>query len=231
MHHMLLSLLIVAAGADEAPAPDIVVVCPAEFRGAMQLWTQRRTSQGHVVRFVSNEGEAETVRDRIRAAANEGRLHDVLLLGDAPAPNEPASAPRTATFRIPSKVNRFWGGDPDLASDNPYADLDGDGVPELAVGRIPAGSAAELAGILEKILEYEAYDDYGPWRTRINFVAGQPCYGAAADSILEAMASKLIASGIPATHASTMTYASWHSAFCPDPHRFHRCTLDRLNEG
>ena len=49
-----------------------------------------------------------------------------------------------------------------FGSDNTLADLAGnDGVPELAVGRVPASSAGELQGYVDKIKAYEA--DNGSW--------------------------------------------------------------------
>lgn len=41
------------------------------------------------------------------------------------------------------------------ASDTAFADSDGDGVPEIAVGRLPVLSAAELDAVVDKIASYE----------------------------------------------------------------------------
>ena len=72
MHTVLLSaLLSVCAG--EAAAPDIVAVCPSQFREAMQPWLERRTKQGHAVKFVSNLGTADEIRDQIRGTAKSGK--------------------------------------------------------------------------------------------------------------------------------------------------------------
>ena len=43
----------------------------------------------------------------------------------------------------------------ETVSDDWFADFDGDGVADVAIGRLPAASAAELAGMVEKILRYE----------------------------------------------------------------------------
>ena len=42
-----------------------------------------------------------------------------------------------------------------VPSDALYGDLDGDGLPDLAVGRIPAVTAADLAGYVDKLSAYE----------------------------------------------------------------------------
>jgi hypothetical protein len=240
MHIAILSLLLGAmpdASADTKPvaaAPVIVVVCPEELRSAMTPWRERREAQQNRIEFVSNKGSAEEVRTRIREVAAGGRPRAILLVGDAPQANlkgAKALPQETPTFRLPAKVNIHWGGDPELASDNPYADFDGDQIPEVAIGRLPADSAAELSGMVRKILDYEDNDNFGPWRSRINFVAGEGGFGTVTDSVIESAARKFITWGVPAPYRTTMTYGSWQSPYCPDPHRFHECCLERLNEG
>jgi hypothetical protein len=43
----------------------------------------------------------------------------------------------------------------ETASDDWFADFDGDGIPEMAVGRLPLRTAAEAAVVLDKIIGYE----------------------------------------------------------------------------
>src|SRR5215471_3001592 len=183
MQILLLPLLLGVIEAPAPKAPDIAVVCPAEYRSAMQPWLARREQQGHTIQLVDNSGRPADIRDRICALAKTGDLKYVVLLGDAPpAEADPATRRRgTPTFHLPSKIVRYWGGDTDIASDNPYADLNGDGVPELAIGRLSAHSVEELRTIVKKILDYEDSKDFGPWRRRINFVAGEGGYGQSID--------------------------------------------------
>ncbi len=109
---LLVSLLLTISDVPTT-APDIVVVCPDDFRGAMQPWLQHRTQQGHVVQFVSNLGSADEIRQRIRTVAKSGKLRFVLLVGDAPplnaAHNSATATLQTATFSVESKVDRYWG--------------------------------------------------------------------------------------------------------------------------
>ncbi len=128
-------------------------------------------------------------------------------------------------------VNVKYGSTKEIATDNWYADLDGDRVPELAVGRLPCDTAAELGRLVEKILAYERSVDFGPWRRQVHFVAGLGGFGPVADTVLEAAAKSLICEGVPSAYCTTMTYGSWQSPYCPDPRDFRDVTLGRLNEG
>jgi hypothetical protein len=231
MNAILLPILLTIA--DIPATPDVAVVCPAAFRAAMQPWVDRRTQQGHVVNFVSNLGTAAQIRNRIRDSAKSGKLRYVLLVGDPTASGADAAKSTlcTPTFRIPSKVTHYFGAPPELDTDNPYADLDDDGVPELAIGRLTAHSEQELAAIVKKILAYEDSHDFGPWRARINFVAGEGGYTTLVDSAAEYAVRRLISWDLPKSYRPTLTDALWYSPCCPDPHRFHDCCLERLNEG
>ena len=82
------------------------------------------------------------------------------------------------TWEVPAKVVARFGSEPTIASDNGYADLDGDALPDLAVGRLTADTPAELAGMVGKILAYERSVDFGPWRRNVNLMAGLGGFGA-----------------------------------------------------
>ncbi len=56
------------------------------------------------------------------------------------------------------------------ASDNLFADVDGDGVPDIAVGRIPVLTSAELEAYVAKLAAYEATLG-APWRNRVLLAA------------------------------------------------------------
>ena len=215
-------------------AADTVVVCPAPFRQALAPWVEHRQSQGRRVAFVDNRGTAEQIRSAVRQAAKAGKLRAVLLVGDAepPSPDDAAARARAVPVHLArAKVNVNWGSEPEIATDNYYADLDDDQIPDVPVGRLTADSPAELSGIVRKILRYERSLGADHWRRRINLVAGLGGFGALADAALEAAAKSILTEGIPAGYVSSMTYASWRSPYCPDPASFNQTTLDRLNEG
>ena len=157
----LMTLLTVAS-----PAPvDTVVVCPVAFREALTPWLEYRTYQGHRIAVVPSDGPAEEIRRAIVAQAAGGKLRFVLIAGDTVTPGVLGSAGRAVpTFAVPAHVNVAWGSEAEIGTDNGYGDLDGDGVPELAVGRIPAASPAELRAILGRTIAYETSREFGPWR-------------------------------------------------------------------
>ena len=202
--------------------------------GGVAPWIAHRTAQGHDLVFVPCTLSAEEIRSAIREQAQASPVKFVVLIGDA----EPAGAWEPSVrarcvpaFMAEAKVNIRWKSPPELATDNWYGDLDDDGVPELAVGRLPADSPADLAVMVAKILAYESVPVSGTWCQRINFVAGVGNLGALVDPIVEMAARKFLTDGIPAAYETTMTYANWRSPFCPNPAQFQDAALARFNEG
>ena len=230
MHAAVLALLL-AAG---QPVPDTVVVCPEAFREALRPWLAYRTRQGHSLAVLSNTEGAREIRRRIRRLAKAGRLKFVVLVGDAEPDmaTDPAVRKRCVPIHLAkAEVNVLWGSEPQIATDNYYADLDDDQIPEVAVGRLTADRPAELERIVAKIIAYERSADVGPWRRRLNFVAGIGGFGRFADVVLETATKHFLTEYIPAGYRVSMTYASWPSPYCPDPRTFGATTLERLNEG
>ncbi|MEQ8785461.1 MAG: C25 family cysteine peptidase [Pirellulaceae bacterium] len=228
---LLLSLFVAAAPAEGV---DTVVVCPAEFRAALAPWVEHRQAQGHRLAFVDNRGGADEIRAAIRRLAAGGALRFVVLVGDA----DPAAATdaRVAARSVPThlakaRVNVHFGSDAQIATDNWYADLDDDALPDVAIGRLSADSPEELSRMVTKILRYEQAALPGRWRRQINLVAGVGGFGGMIDSVIEMSTKKFLTEGIPAAYRTSMTYGSWQSSYCPDPRRFHDVTVRRLNEG
>ena len=186
-----------------AAAPDTLVVCPAEFRPALAEWEMFRRAQGHEIAIVQPPTTAEQLRATIRAASKSGTLKYLLLIGDAPSvrPSRGEKPKLTIpTNYTAAKVNVRWGSSPTIASDIPYADIDGDDLPDLAVGRIPADTAAELATVLRKTLRYEQQAEHGAWERRLNIASGQGGFGAVTDAIIEAAARQVITQTVPAEY-------------------------------
>ena len=238
--------------ASELPAARAVVVCPHEFRDALGPWIEHRRGQGYAVDVIPNAGTPQQIRGEIRKRLGKTGRRFILLVGDAQIPKalmtkrqaiiaylikQNNSADQTDASRcVPthyarSEVNVLWGGAPYIATDNWYADFDDDGVPDAAIGRLTPDTPQQLTRIVKKILDYERSTDFGPWRRRLNFVAGIGGLGLFADSVIESVARHFLTHGIPAGYRVSMTQGNWRSPYCPDPRRFHQTTVERLNEG
>ena len=223
--------LVAATPAPETTAPDTLVVCPEAFRSALAPWLELRQQQGHRCQVIK-PASTDELRRAIRAVAKQGELRYVVLVGDAPIEKESAGSLVTVpTHYVPSQVIMRFGGEKIIAGDNWYADLDDDQLPDVAIGRLPADSAADLRTMVDKIVAYERGPAPGNWRRRINLVAGLGGFGAFADAAIEASAKRLLIDGIPAAYTTSVTYGSWRSPYRPDPQLFHASTVDRFNEG
>ncbi len=208
---------------------DTVVIRPAAWAGALKEWKAYRERQGHSIAEVDANTDGQSLRAEIAkiAAQQTEPLRFVLLAGDVTARSE-STVP---TFYHDSTALKQFGGDPKLASDNPYGDLDGDFCPELAVGRIPADSAEQLKAVLARTMAYEQLRDFSSKRRDVHVVAGVGGFGAVADSVIEMTTRRFLADRIPGWSELSMTQASVKSHYCPDPWRFSETCVERMNQG
>jgi hypothetical protein len=89
-----------------------------------------------------------------------------------------------------------------FASDNRYADVDGyDGVPDMAIGRLPVMTSEELKAVIEKIMAYERAS--GNWTKNILMVADNPDDGGDFPSN-----SDVIADILPSAYTTEKIYLS-----------------------
>jgi hypothetical protein len=231
------SLFILLALAVASPAaPDTLVVCPIEFRGALAPWETYRRGQGHEIAVVDVPASAAELRTTIRLYAAAGKLKYVVLIGDMPTGPAPVAGRRATTIPtnyMPATINTRWGSEPDIATDAPYGDVDGDQMPDLAIGRIPADSAEELAAVVGKVLRYEQGDDAADpaWRRRLHVVAGVGGFGALADALIEGAGRQVIQQTVPAAYDVRPTFANPASPHCPPPGEFTPCVCRQMNEG
>ncbi len=121
----------------------------------------------------------------------------LLLVGDSVAEPTNPLQPLVATQHVAAQVITRWNGEPQIATDLPYADPKNTGQPEFAVGRWPVDDKAQLKNVIDKTLAYEASRDFGPWRGRINLVAGIGGFGALTDAAIEQGARTIVLSGLP----------------------------------
>jgi hypothetical protein len=212
---------LVAASAAAAHAQDILVVAPDDLAPAAAEWTSYREGQGRKV-LVRAPGDdpAAVVRD---VHGNGGRgLRFVLLLGDVD---------RVPCAFRPVVATAKWESDTRIATDAPIADLDGDGVPDVAIGRLPARDAAEARALLGRSIAYERDRDFGDWRRRVHVLAGTGGFGPLQDAALEQMTKQFLTRLVPPGIVVHATYGNPFSAWCPEPATFSATVLERVNEG
>lgn len=218
---------------------DTLVVCPTGFREALEPWLRYRRQQGYTLQVIVPETTDAALRDEIRRIAKSGKLKAIVLVGDSSAADRiaksddvvPVSPRHVPAHFANAKVNVHFGSQPTIATDNWYADLDDDDIPDVAIGRLPADTIDELAVIVGKILDYETDQNFGEWRRRVNVVAGVGGFGALADSLIESSTKWFLTASIPPSYRVSMTYGSWRSPYCPVPRQFRAHTCERLNEG
>jgi hypothetical protein len=200
---MFLPLLWMLATVPPAPVPtppDVLVICPAELRPALAPWEAYRRDQGYTVQIVDAPASADGVTAAIGQTYRQGRLKYVVLIGDVAADRRAAhggAPPVVPTGYVPARINVRWGSEPTIATDGPYADVDGDRLPDVAVGRIPADSPVELAAFVRKVIRYEQQADAGPWQRQIKVVAGVGGFGPLADTLIEAAARCVFQQTVP----------------------------------
>ena len=227
----LLASAVCAAPPQVATQPDTAVVCPRAFHTALAPWIEHRRQQGHEIVLLSSQGSSNEIRARIRACAEAGSLKNLLLVGDARSVDDAADAPRTAARLVAASINVRFGSESTIASDNWYADLDDDRIPDIAVGRLTCDNALEMSELVNKIIRYETNLDFGDWRRRIRFVAGVGGFDPVTDALVEATARQLICHGLPAGYSCELTSANWQSPYCPPPPLFARVVHEGLNQG
>jgi hypothetical protein len=230
-------LLVWLASAIAAPAlPDTLVVCPAEFRAALEAWEDFRRQQGHTIAFSDVPASAGELSATIRHFAAAGTLKYVVIVGDVPIGRELAEVPqiRIPTNYLPARINRRWGSESHIATDLPFADIDGDRIPDLALGRIPADRPAELAAVVRKILRYEQQPDDAQdasWQRRLHVVAGMGGFGVVADALIEATCRQVIQEHVPAGYEVKPTLANPKSPHFPPPGDFTPCVCRQFETG
>ena len=221
-----------------APAdPDaeaVIIVCPPDFLTAFAPWIEYRQKQGYHIVHVDGRLTSVEILSTIRKYAIRKSVSYVVLVGDADLQMALYPAIRKVsvpTFVVASEINAELGVEGHIATDNPYGDLNGDFVPDVAVGRISVDTPEQLSLVVKKIIDYESMPRSGEWRRSIQLAAGVGDFGLIADTIIETAAKKLLTDGIPPEYRTTVTYGNWRSPFCPDPRLFREHMLMQVERG
>jgi hypothetical protein len=146
-------------------AADLVMIAPRDFSASLDALKTARQKQNLKVVFVDVEdiydefsyGEKtpQAVKDFLSYAKNNWKPAPrfVLIAGDASA--DPRDYLGAGDFDlVPTKLvdTDFM----ETASDDWFADFDGDGLAEMAFGRLPIRTSEEAASIVSKILSYDS---------------------------------------------------------------------------
>jgi hypothetical protein len=209
---------------------DTLVLCPPAFQAAIQRWTEHRTNQGHRIHVVAPGQTTYAIERQIKSAAATGKLKHIVIIGDA----YDSHTPRTSlvpTHFVDSKVVVHFGVEPEIATDTPYADLDGDRVPDVSIGRIPVDTVPQLNAFIDRVIKYETQTPAGDWQRKMNLIAGVGGFGPIIDNVIEQTTKRIIEDLVPHKMQTSMTYGSWTSPYCPDPRRFSDTSIERYNEG
>jgi hypothetical protein len=147
-----------------AAGADYLIVTHGDFRAQADQIAALKAAEGHrpVVmdvaraydRFSGGIVEAEAVHRMIRHAARGGALRYVLLVGDDTFDYRDRLGLGLVSY-VPS-LDGWDGAFGRVPSENRYADLDGDGRPDVAIGRLPVQTAEEADVLVDKIARQQA---------------------------------------------------------------------------
>lgn len=214
-----------------AGAADVVVVCPDAYRDALAPWLEYRRANGMTVEVCEPAFDGPRQRATIAAAADRDTRY-VMLVGESAVIGTPCQVDRQVpTCYAESRVTVAWGSTPTIAADFGYSDLNGDGKPDAAVGRLPVTSADQLRSLVERILEYEQSEDFGNWRGNVELTGGIGGFGTLADSAIESVTRTVLTSLLPTETRTRVAYASPGHRFFPAGGSFTEEVLKRYREG
>ncbi len=221
---------------------DTLAICTPQLKTTLNRWIEYRQSQGRRILLLDSQRFAKDNRNLIRRAVHQHPMIDhLVLVGDAGDWRAKPSELLPTDFVL-ATVNVNFGSEFDIATDNTYGDLNDDGAPELAVGRIAVSNAAELNQYIDRVIAYEGGKDENAdansniapdqsWKRRVNLVAGIGGFGQVTDTLIENTTRKIITDKIPGGFQTSMTHGSWRSPYCPDPRYFSSTAVERFNEG
>jgi Peptidase family C25 len=140
---------------------DYLILSHVDFLAAAQDIARAKTAEGlHPLvvdveraydRHAAGFFEAEALRALIRDVARRAPLRYVLLVGDDTF--DPRNHTGVAPEAFVPSLNGWDGasGFGRIPSENRYADLDDDGLPDVAIGRLPVQTAEQAATLADKI--------------------------------------------------------------------------------
>lgn len=180
---------------DKTVSPHMIIITDSGFLSAAQLLRQHRLQHLPLVasprvevvtttevfdNFSGGQIDPMAIRNYCKflydnfSEGNGPTLTYVLLLGDATVDfkNNRGGQPNfvTTTLNLNPFLLEAYASDEPLVLMDP-GDTPGNGVMDIALGRLPAASLAEATFMVRKTIDYETAAEFGEWRDRIILVA------------------------------------------------------------
>ena len=229
---------------DSPDEVDYLVISADPLVSAAEEHAEYRGERGHTAEVLSmsevlDDGSGGVIENRSRALAvigeaiqnrraalDSSRELFVLLLGDADYDWS------GDTSLIPTAQLTGWtyAETDEITSDNEIADLDGDEMPDVALGRIPARTLAEAEAVLERTREMEGVYRPGAWNHQVNVFASEAGFGDFIDEIIEDAGFAAVRE-VPPEWQLSFTYARPGSPYAYPPATFSDRIYDLLNAG
>ena len=101
------------------------------------------------------------LQKNIRNYAANHSVAAVVLIGDTGPVNKNRISSDAYTHRyVPTHYRKAtviapYAGDQQIATDNPFGDLDGDDIAEIPVGRLAVDTPSDLMQLIQRIIAYE----------------------------------------------------------------------------
>lgn len=163
---------------------EYVVIAPAAFRAEAQRLADLRTAQGLTAMVVDLADVMDVFNDGVYDPLAIRRFLAEAVRSWPTAPRYVALAgkgtydPRNLLGLSTNLVPTLLVTTPDgiATADAALADLDGSGLPVVALGRIPAATAAEMRAYVDKVAAYESAPG-GEWTARTLLAADDADFG------------------------------------------------------
>jgi hypothetical protein len=204
-----------------APGAELAIVAPRMFFGALAPLVAARVQAGWTVElddvedifdemsYGAHHAAAITNFVRLRQAGSAPRNRYLLLVGGA------SLDPRNFLGKgIPDLVpTQLIDTDViETASDEALADLDGDGLAEVAVGRWPARTVDEVSALVSATLSFDGQTPFDRGSLIVTGTSGDPGFRAAALSVTAALPAApdlFEAAGLSGADALSGLVAHW----------------------
>lgn len=225
-------LLIASIGA--AGPVDYLVVAPDALASKIAPLVEWRQQGGLNVRTISVDGlsgkpggspTTSDIKEAVREEYRRGKkkLKYVLLVGDVGEGGVPTFI--MEHYRWMSSDKRK------MATDVPYGDMTGSLLPEIAVGRLPVRTPADLETVVRKIIRFESEPREGSQRLNLLFFGGASGFPTAAETFLESISRNMLDSIVPLHYDINVIYGNLASPYCPPPDELGWRFIDFLNKG